>query len=111
MIWIGVAMQKMMALVPNSALTAFDSAFRRAYPNPYALPFSRQCDVLLLPDAGVWVGLTEIHPTHPANAGGFHFIRHLEAGSRAGPTFEILKIEFMEETDDYRDRKRNLQHP
>jgi hypothetical protein len=66
-------MQKNDDRARNSAVTAFDSAFRRAYPNPYALPFSRQCDVLLLPDAGVWVGLTEIHPTHPANAGGFHF--------------------------------------
>lgn len=46
----------MMILSRNSALRAFDSAIGRAYPNPYALPFRRQCDVLLLPDAGVWVG-------------------------------------------------------
>jgi len=29
--------------------------------------------VLLLPDAGVWVGTSEILPTHPAKAGGFYF--------------------------------------
>lgn len=74
----------MMILARNSAFTAFDSAIRRAYPSPYALPFRRQCNVLLLPDAGVWVGLNEILPTHPANAGGFHFhppFMSWEAGS------------------------------
>jgi hypothetical protein len=29
--------------------------------------------VLLLPDAGLWVGLNEILPTHPAKRVGFSF--------------------------------------
>ena len=66
----------MMILPRNYALRPFDSTIRRAYPNPYALPFRRQCDVLL-PDAGVWVGLTEIHPPTRRTRVGFIFIRHL----------------------------------
>jgi len=47
--------------------------FRDAYAKSYVSPIRRQLHVLLLYDAGVWVGLSEILPTHPANAGGFHF--------------------------------------
>jgi len=57
----------------------------RAYPNPYVSSTRRRDDVLLLPDAGVWVGVSEILPTHPAKAGGF-LSSALEAGEpgRAG---------------------------
>lgn len=44
-----------------------------AYPNPYDLLTRHRGYVLLLPDAGVWVGTSEILPTHPAKAGGFYF--------------------------------------
>jgi hypothetical protein len=44
-----------------------------AYPNSYDSLTRHRGYVLLLPDAGVWVGTSEILPTHPAKAGGFYF--------------------------------------
>jgi len=63
-----------------------------AYPNPYDLLTRRRGYVLLLPYAGVWVGTSEILPTHPAKAGGFCFHPLYKLGAGAGRTFGIFGI-------------------
>lgn len=70
------AMQKRLRKDAQSRLSAFDTGISRAYPEHYVFPFRRQRSVLLLlPDAGVWVGTSEILPTHPPKRVGFVFIR------------------------------------
>jgi len=68
-----LAMQKNIDLPRFRRCRPFDTIPGRAYPKHYVSPVRRQRNVLLLPDAGVWVGTSEILPTHPANAGGFCF--------------------------------------
>jgi hypothetical protein len=69
------AMQKRLRKDAQSGLFAFDTGISRAYAEHYVFPFRRQRSVLLLPDAGVWVGTSEILPTHPPKRVGFVFIR------------------------------------
>lgn len=57
----------------SACVAAIDTHIGRAYPYWHALLIRRRRYVLLLPDAGVRVGTNEILPSHPANAGGFHF--------------------------------------
>jgi len=64
-----------------------------AYPSPYDSLARGWRYVLLLLDAGVWVELFEILPTHPANAGGFSFIRCISWEPGPGRTFGIFTIE------------------
>lgn len=71
-----VAMQENLFRAGRAAEAPFDTFFRASYSNKeHVLPNQRRCNLLLLRDAGVWVGdiYNEIFPTHPANAGGFYF--------------------------------------
>jgi len=70
------AMQKDVCSPSLASSVAFDTDNGHAYPYRHGSLIRRRCDVLLLPDAGVWVGTNEILPTHPANAGGFYFHPH-----------------------------------
>jgi len=86
-----LAMQNNDGVAAVRPLTPFDTRRRRAYPNHYVSSQRRHGHVLLSPDAGVWVGIIEILPTHPAKAGGFLFSSALEAGAPGGgPTFGIF---------------------
>jgi hypothetical protein len=63
-----------------------------AYPNTYDLLTRHRGYVLLLPDAGVWVGTrrNSSHPTRRKRV-GFVFIRFYELGVGAGWTFGIFR--------------------
>jgi len=62
-----------------------------AYPNPYELLTCRRGCVLLLPDAGVRVGVQRILPTHPAKAAWVLFHPLYKLGARGGPDFRNLQ--------------------
>ena len=51
-----LTMQKRFSLGKTRTVHGFDSGTPPAYPNRYVFPIHRQRDVLLYPDAGVWVG-------------------------------------------------------
>jgi hypothetical protein len=103
-----VAMQKMIKPSGSARFRRLTHAFRRAYANGYVSLIRRQLHVLLLlPDAGVWVG-TQRNSSHPpGKAGGFCFHPLLRAGNRGWAGFRNLasmKI-YEGESYDYRNRK------
>jgi hypothetical protein len=68
-----------------------------AYAYSYVPPtMRRQPVLLLLCNAGVWVGLSEILPTHPATRVGFIFHPRIRAGSRERAVFRNFNEEIEE---------------
>ena len=66
-------MQKRCNLRGSSGRPQLTGIAGAAYSNSYDSLTRHRGYVLLLPDAGAWVGTSEILPTHPAKAGGFYF--------------------------------------
>ena len=89
---------------PQLPIPAGFSAFDRGIPRTlsllaYGSLIRRRVHVLLLPDAGVWVGLKRNSSHPPGEAGGFYFHpRFLGWGSRVGRDFRNIAKKITEET-------------
>jgi len=89
---------------PQLPIPAGSSAFDRGIPRTlsllaYGSLIRRRVHVLLLPDAGVWVGTqTEFFPPTRRKRVGFTFIRVLGWGSRVGRDFRNIAKKITEET-------------
>ena len=79
-------LSEMQKRCPSAGLAplAFDTSIPPRLFYLYVFSIRRQGSVLLLPDAGVWVGISEILPNPPGKAGGFFFHPLSQAGSRVG---------------------------
>ena len=84
-------MQKRLQSVALQGLSVFDTGLCHAYPTRYVSLIRHRVYVLLLPDAGVWVG-TQTESSQPTRRErvGSAFYPILKAGVGAGWTFGIF---------------------